>query len=233
MNAHVENPNWPGFTGILPKDRIAAAGNNQYSTAGEVMSFNTNASCVDDTLNSVFHRSGILQTSTQFVGFGLFSSQNNEGGIDPMTGKRVIYTVNSCTIEYGYKGNPNTAPSNWVGVYPGIDQTNVPVGMPIGESPDPAPSIPNASKGYPVSIYFRSSLWLVNSFTMTASGSNTPMPVTLIIKKDFPGYMGNNEAHIMATQNLAKGTTYNVAFSGKLQNGEVVSKNWSFKTTAN
>jgi len=92
MNAHVENPTWPFFTGILPKDRINAAG-GQYAYGGEVM--HTGApytSCVRDLLNSVFHRSALLSTSTQFVGFGLQTTRTaaHPAGADV------------CAIEYGF-----------------------------------------------------------------------------------------------------------------------------------
>ncbi|MDD2927166.1 hypothetical protein, partial [Rhodoferax sp.] len=223
LNAHVENVTWPLFTGIGPKDRISAAGGQQYANAGEVMSFSAPRSCVGDLLNSVFHRSALLMTSTQFVGFGLQTTRTvaHPAGADV------------CAIEYGFKGQGNTRPSNWLGVYPGQGQTNVPVAMPIGEAPDPAPEVPNSSKGSPVSIYLNDRVATVDSFTLTANGSATSVPVKRITSADFPNYVGYSTVHILPTQPLAKGTLYNVSFKGSLSNGQTVGKDWSFTTTLN
>lgn len=227
LTAHVEHPTLTGFTGALPMDRIAAVG-RVLTWAGEVASNTNNVSCIDTQLNSVFHRSAVLDTRTQFIGFGLHNADMISTSLDTGTGIVTpwVYKRDFCTIEYGATVS-NTVPQSWTGVYPGLNQTNVPIGMGT-EVPNPAVEI--AQKGSPVSIYFGGAIGKVDSFTITASGSSTPTSVKLIMKKDFPSYLTDNEAHILPTQFLAKLTTYNVSFKGSLVNGTAVSKDWSFTT---
>lgn len=221
MNAHVENATWPLFTGVRPKDRINAAGGPLYINAGEVMSFySPSSTCVAAELNTVFHRSGVLNPRYQFVGFGLETTRTaaKPAGTDV------------CAIVFGSNRSTFTLPSNWLGVYPGVGQTNVPTMM-LGEAPDPAPEI--TAKGSPVTVYFPSALGSVNTFTLTANGTSVPVPVKQIAYSDFPGYVSPNEVHILPKQPLAKGTVYNVSFRGSLSNGTAVARDWSFTTTVN
>lgn len=218
MNAHVENVNWPGFRGILPNDRISSFG-GKYVYGAEVIAFSRLNRCLGLLLNSVFHRSALLNTDLQFVGIGF--DKTNEYPNDDFG--------SACIINTATKERTNQTKTNWTGIYPSSNQTNVVLGM-TSESPDPAPEIPDAEKGLPVTIYTDKNISTVTSFTLTASGSTVPIPVKLIVKKDFPTYLTDKEAHILPTKLLLKGTSYNVSFKGTLVDGTLVNRDWSFRT---
>jgi uncharacterized protein YkwD len=216
---HIETVGHPDFTGVRAINRVSAVGAN-YAYVGEVVSFRGStqqpADCVNQLLNTVFHRSGLLNTDLSIVGLSYLDTPDKVSG--------------ACVIEPAYASVPRVRPTGWVGVYPGFNQTNVPIGMPIGESPDPAPNVPNAQKGSPISVYLNSALATVNSFTLVAAGSTLPVPTVQITYSNFPANLTKSEAHILPTQQLQNRTTYNVSFSGTLTDGTNTTKSWSFTT---
>jgi len=214
LNAHVEKAGLPGFTGILPVNRIAAAGAS-YAYSGEVMAFNSHDTCLSGELDTVFHRGPLLSPMDMSIGMGFVDLGTSYG---------------VCVFEPGYKTSPSRPPSGWIGVYPGDRQLRVPTGMPRGEAPDPAPEIPNATKGYPISVYLNDNIRSVDTFTVTAVGASTATPVKLIMRADFPAYLSASEAHILPKQPLAAATTFNVVFKGTNVTGQSVEKSWSFST---
>ena len=218
LNGHVENANWPGFSGILPNDRIKSFGGN-YVYGGEVVSYYLLNKCLDLLLNTVFHRSALLNTDLQFFGIG-FDKTNEYPGND---------FGSACVIKTAIKSKTNKTNTDWIGIYPANTQKNVSLGM-GGEAPDPAPEIPNIEKGSPVTIYTDKNISTISSFTLTAKGSAVSTPVKIIVKKDFPGYMTEKEAHILPKQLLLKNTTYEVKFRGTLIDGTPVNKDWTFST---
>ena len=214
VTGHFESVSRPGFTGVLPVDRALASGAS-YKYVGEVAAW-TGGDCVGWFLNSVFHRSALLNTDLQSV--GLANVATSDG------------LSSACVIDPGFRVVAQTRPTGWTGFYPGIGQTNVPIQMAAGEIPDPAPAIPNAQKGSPVSIYLTSAISAVNSFTLTPAGSTAQVPVMQITYASFPTHLTKNEAHILPTQLLANKTTYNVNFSATMADGTALNKAWSFTT---
>jgi hypothetical protein len=217
INAHIEKTGNPGFTGQFPLDRIKYVGASS-NGIGEVMQFGfpTNVNCVEVLLNTVFHREHVLGASLNTVGIALQNTFDN------------IYY--SCAIYAGIKGTAQIRPTNWIGIYPGANQTNVPVNMITGEAPDPVPSIANADKGSPISIHFDQNITSISSFTVTEYGSSTSLPSVILGNKDFPQYISGSEAFMITKQAFKAKTTYNVAFTGFLKDGRAVTKGWSFTT---
>jgi hypothetical protein len=73
----------------------------------------------------------------------------------------------------------------------------------------------------------------VVTFTMTQAGSSTPLDVRLLTAAtDTLRRLPANIAFIVAKAPLTPNTTYQVAFSGRVNN-VVVTKNWSFTTGTN
>ena len=218
LQAHVEVEGKPGFTGVLPVNRVASAGST-YSYIGEVIAFISPPApptdCVGVLLNTVFHRNALLNTQLSTIGIGYSPTPDSKSG--------------ACVINPSMKSTPNIRPEGWTGIYPGENQTSVPTGM-GGEAPDPAPNIPNSQKGSPVSIYLNSALASVNSFTLTAAGSTVQVPTVQLTYADFPKYLTKNEAHILPTQLLASKTTYKVNFAGTMSDGTISNRSWSFTT---
>jgi uncharacterized protein YkwD len=219
LMGHVENSGNLGFTGVLPVNRVAAAG-SQFSYVGEVVSFRgftqLPTDCAGELLNTIFHRNGLLNSQLSSIGIAYVTTPDSKSG--------------ACVINPAMKSVATVRPTGWIGVYPGEHQTSVPTGMPIGEAPDPAPGVPNAQKGSPVSIYLNSSLSSVSSFTLIATGTTESVPVVQITYSNFPTYLTKNEAHILPTRPLNSKTTYTANFVGVLSDGTNVKKSWSFVT---
>lgn len=220
LYAHSETQGSPGFTGAVPVNRAQAAGYNAAYVA-EVIGFNSTSSlldlsksgCVGSLLDTVFHRSGLL--NVQLRDFGANVSKSIDG------------QVSTCVVDPAFTtasvGNP---PPGWVAVYPYAGQSGLDLLM-TNESPDPVPSV--LTKGLPVSIYVEPQNTLsVTSFTLTDNLGNQ-VPVKLLTKTDFPQFISSAMAYIVPTVALKSATTYTVQFVGT-NNGVPLSRAWSFST---
>lgn len=70
----------------------------------------------------------------------------------------------------------------------------------------------------------------VVTFTITEAGSSAPLEARQLTKANDPQhYLDTNIAFLVAKETLKANTTYNVAFSGRV-NDVVVNKNWKFTT---
>jgi len=217
LTGHVESASKPGFTGILPGDRSKYAAGSSYLVTSEAIAFSSTdgADCLSALLKTVFHRAPLLGKGWGNIGIALVSA-----GDSPLV-------RNVCIISPAVKTASKIAPTGWTGVYPGVNQTGVPVAM-AGEAPDPAPDI--AIKGYPVTFYTNAFISTVNTFTLTAAGASSNVPARILMASSFPGYISPFEAHLLPTQSLAASTTYTATFSALLTDGTTASKTWSFTT---
>lgn len=220
LYAHSETQGSPGFTGAVPVNRAQAAGYNAAYVA-EVISFNSTSSllnfaksgCISSLLDTVFHRSGLL--NIQLHDFGANVSRSIDG------------QVSACVVDPAFTntslGNP---PPGWVAVYPYSGQIGLDVTM-SNESPDPVPSSP--VKGQPVSIYVEPQNILgISTFVLTDNLGNQ-VPAKLLTKADFPQYITSAMAYLVPTVALKNATTYTVQFVGT-NNGVPLSRTWNFST---
>jgi hypothetical protein len=70
----------------------------------------------------------------------------------------------------------------------------------------------------------------VTSFTVTQAGQTTPLDARLMTRANDPNnYLSTNVAFLTAKAAFKASTTYNVKFSGT-NNGEALTKEWSFTT---
>ena len=212
LNAHVENPNKAGFTGIRTADRAKVAGGT-FVAVTEVV--DESPKCLEQFLDTVFHRDSLLNRSLQRIGIANTLTPGNQSL--------------SCVIDMGSVTTMAAPAPDWLGEYPAVGQTGVPVSM-GGEAPDPAPDI--VSKGSPVTIYLPSALGSVTSFTLSASGSTQPVATRRLTRNEFPTYIGANTVHLLPLAPLAYSTLYTASFVGTTTDGTVVKKTWSFTTDA-
>src|SRR6266545_8237173 len=125
---HGEVAGKPGFTGESSGARALAAG-YPWEAGWEVMNyFDDPARSVDDLMNSVYHRVGILSWSHQYVGYG--------------HGRSTVESVD--VIDFGHGATTPISQAN-VLVFPADRQTDLPI-YGASETPDPLP--PNGS--YPI-----------------------------------------------------------------------------------
>ena len=224
---HYEIAGQPGFTGVAPSDRVAAAG---YTTnavseiaAGIGGAFTSSTQAVDALFDAPFHRAIFLYDTTG-VGFGQGPANTDTSKYSTLVGDFVDYvqqTPDNKLIAYPYNGQTNVKPS-WVAT----------------ESPNPmanAPTYINTTVGYPVTLSAAGNGAFSNiNFTITdASGNAVPCQET--------DNTNNSEATRLAMcvpfKSLANSATYKVTVTGALTNTTIptpqtFSVSWSFTTAA-
>lgn len=221
---HEEQPNLKGFTGVLPADRNKAAGYTGLLSGAEEGSFGGGHGAVlalSGLIATVYHRQILM--SQPLTEFGVAV------GTDPS--QTVVLEMGATT--------PQSNASDFLGAYPADKQTNVGLHAYV-ESPNPFPDLSTSNAdfptktGYPVTVESaEGSTMEVVTFTMTQAGSSTPLDVRLLTAAtDTLRRLPSNIAFIVAKAPLNPNTTYQVAFSGRVNN-VVVTKNWSFTTGTN
>jgi uncharacterized protein YkwD len=210
---HAEVLGLPGFTGVDATERAAYVG-YMANWVGE-LGAGIGAEGVNALVNSVYHRSGLMNQSMSEVGIA--------NSTDP------TYQVQSISFSNALKTQHN-AP-DYVAVYPLDQQTNVPLTM-VAETVDPFPTI--ASPSSPISFISAAGTKLeVIHFTVTAQGAVTPLSTQLITQDNDPnpGYLPSHEAYIVGMTPFSPNTVYNVSFVGAVNNVQI-NKEWSFTTAS-
>lgn len=221
---HDEQPNLKGFTGVLPVDRNKAAGYTGLLSGAEEGGYGGGhgaALALSGLIATVYHRQILM--SQPLTEFGVAV------GTDPS--QTVVLELGATT--------PQSNASDFLGTYPADKQTNVGLHAYV-ESPNPFPELSTSNAdfptktGYPVTVESaEGSTMEVVTFTMTQAGSSTPLDVRLLTAAtDTLRRLPANIAFIVAKAPLTPNTTYQVAFSGRVNN-VVVTKNWSFTTGTN
>lgn len=225
IKGHTQLGGTPGFTGSRPVNRITQAGYTSI-TSGEVIGFSVGKApgdepdvnvCLNSLVNTVFHRSALLDTTYLNVGFGVSSNAINSNG----------YKTKVCIIEFASKVAPTALPMDWKGVYPFNGSTDVPLVM-SGEVPDPVPSV--SIKGGPISIQAVYP-YKLNVGSFNVSEANGQALAATILTSAQSIYLSQNEAYLVPTGALKPSTTYQVSFTGT-SNSLAINKNWSFTTAA-
>lgn len=212
---HMEVMSCAGFTGENPGTRMRVAGYMASGGGGgEVMAFvNNPQSAVDTWMNSVWHRTPIIDPWTTHLGYGNASSCD--------------------TIDFGRGTTP--APADTVVVYPYDGQLNVPVsfnGQYEGPMP-PAPATGWPSSG-PISISARGVM--LTEHVLTKDGDATPIEhVWLdaqadIVEADMRRSL-TNVSFMYANMPFTPNTKYRVKVSGTYMAG-ALAREWVFTTGA-
>jgi len=224
---HFETAGQPGFTGVDPTARVAAAG---YTTnaVGEIAAgiggaFTSSTEAIDGLFDAPFHRAIFLYDTTN-VGFGQGPTNTDPTRYSTFVGDFVDYvqqTPDNKLVAYPYDGQTNVKPS-WV----------------ANESPNPmanAPQYEGQVVGYPV--------------TLSASGNGAFSNVNFMITDPSGNAVScqetdntnNSEATRLVMcvpfKPLATNATYKVTVTGSLTNTSIpapqaFSVSWSFTTGA-
>jgi uncharacterized protein YkwD len=224
---HREKPGAPGFTGVTPFDRAAAAGST-FKYVGEEVggAYGTKLNqepdmtvCLSSLMNTVFHRAGMLDPLTTEVGFGIGAASVTKSG----------FIFRPCTIKLGSQRILPTLSQNFSAIYPFDQAVGLATTMTL-EAPDPVPSAP--VKGYPVSLQTAPQQNLVVTSFVLRDASNVVVNTKLITRADFPLFIRTNEAYLVPIGALAANTSYFATFAGT-SNGTAINRSWTFKTGAN
>jgi uncharacterized protein YkwD len=219
---HYQTQGNPGFTGVEPGDRLAAAGYtfpaNNYAY-GEVISSTSDPSgfnAAENLIAAIYHRFVILDPMYKEAGAGA-----------AVSGSGLTYF----TTDFAAIGLDNGLGAGNVAVYPTAGQQNVAVNFfSNNELPDPVPG--RNEVGYPISVHadILNSV-TVQSFTVRPHGGST-LQVQLIDHASDANMqsMGfDSAAAIVPLDVLQSGTTYDVSFVGTA-GGVALTRNWSFTT---
>ncbi|MFM0642421.1 CAP domain-containing protein [Paraburkholderia metrosideri] len=222
---HYETAGQPGYTGVAPPDRIAAAG---YATnsVGEIAAgiggtFTSSTEAVDGLFDAPFHRA-IFIFDTTGVGFGQGPSNTDSTKYSTLVGDFVDYvqqTPDNKLVAYPYDGQTNVRPS-WI----------------ANESPNPMANYPtyiNQTVGYPVTLSASDNGAFSNiNFIITDPSGNA---VTCAETDNTNNSEATRLALCVPFKPLANNATYKVTVTGSLTNtsiptAQAFSVSWSFTT---
>jgi uncharacterized protein YkwD len=211
------------FTNNVPvagSSRLLAAGYSFPVTGyafGEVISKTGDASganAAEALITAIYHRFVIFEP--KFLEAGAGSAQAADGS--------VYFTVDfaSRALNSGGIGGGRFLP------YPFPGQQNIPtVFLSDQEEPDPVPN--QNAVGYPVSVHANNTSTLkVQSFTIAPRGG-AALATRLLSSSTDPDNTASSTAAIIPLSTLAAQTTYDVQFSGSVDNVPA-SLSWSFTT---
>lgn len=211
---HSEELGKPAFSGVTTADRAMAAGYGA-TTVGEVGAATTGSNAVKGLINTIYHRSNLLDQYAADIGIG-----------------RTADWIQPLFVDYGYRVMPVAVGVNFLSTYPFDGQGSVFYSMSL-ESPNPFPSVVSVTTetSSPISIAARRGSTLVTTkFNVTEVGQVGPLPVRLMTRAEDPfGFVQAHEAYIVGYAPFKTATLYQVVFEGKVD-GVVVSKTWSFTT---
>ena len=216
---HVEQAGKPNFTGVVPTDRAKVV--NYSGSVGEEIAFsggNGAQAGLTALIGSVYHRAGLMDQGSRDVGVAV--------GQD---------TMQTITLEYG-SVNPQANASDFFGIYPADKQTGVGLYTSV-EAPNPFPDLSTSNSdyptktGYPISVVSKEGTTLeVVNWTVTEAGAASNISARLkTASNDANKLVPSNMAFLVANERFKQNTTYNVSFSGRVNN-VVVTKAWSFTT---
>lgn len=212
-NPHGEVMSCAGFTGASPGARSKAAGYT-LGGGGEVMAFfNNPQSAVDIWVNSVWHRTPLLDPSTGDMGYGAAK------GCDVIDFGRGVMAPANTLVVYPYDGQTNVA-TNFNGANEGP--------MP----PAPTSGWPSAS---PVSVHGKA--LMITEHTLTIDGQTAPIEHVwldvnaTIVAADMQRQL-TNVNFMYANMPFAANTKYRVKLVGTYAGGMPLSKEWTFTTGA-
>jgi hypothetical protein len=209
---HGEVMTCAGFTGASPGARSKAAGYT-LGGGGEVMAFFNNAqSAVDIWVNSVWHRTPILDPSTGDLGYGAAK------GCDVIDFGRGVMAPATTLVVYPYDGQTNVPPS-----FNGANEGPMP--------PAPTTGWPSSS---PISVHGKG--LMVTEHIVTLDGDPTPiahvwLDANATIVEQGMRRQLTNVNFMYANKPFAANTKYRVKMTGTYGGGMLM-REWTFTTGA-
>jgi uncharacterized protein YkwD len=204
---HGEVAGKPGFSGESSGARAIAAG-YPWAAGWEVIDYYDDPTRgVDDLMNSVFHRAGILAWSHQYMGYGHGHSASEAVDV----------------IDFG-RGPAEPISATGVLVFPADGQTDIPL-YGASETPDPLPPEGRYPIGYPITVQPAFGTALVVELAALHSANDTPLRL-------YPNPVGCGTScyALLPIDPLQRSTTYSAHVRGTVDDVPF-DKTWSFTTT--
>ena len=228
---HTETSGTPGFTGADWWNRDEALG---YVPVGgsESMSSGVDAGGgVDELVNGVYHRAGLLAFEPVDVGIGW--SLNASAHLSRPLVLDIAVPGGDSLRDLGQMAQLRI---DGVSIWPLDGAIGVPTRLGL-ESPNPVPSIDVVTLGSPVSITVSNSLALDStSFKIVESASGAAVATSVLNNSNDPNFLiPHSFVAIVPLTALRPNTAYNVTFDGSISNPQLntrtaIRRAWSFVT---
>jgi hypothetical protein len=204
---HGEVAGKPGFTGESSGARALAAAYS-WAAGWEVMNYLDDPErSVDDLMNSVYHRIGILMWTHQYLGYG--------------HGRNAVEAVD--VIDFG-RGPSDPISATDVLAFPPDGMSDVPI-YGAAETPDPLPPNGHYPIGYPMTLQ------PLSGSTLTVDSAELRDSAGVLVST-YPNPSGctNSCYALIPISALRYSATYTLHARGQIDN-ETFDKKWSFTTT--
>lgn len=236
---HFQVANTPGFTGVSPGDRVAAAGYGDLGTfvstsllfglQGTLVSeLGQGKASVTGLLNAPYHGAGMLSGALEV---GVAVRDVADVGVSPV-GPRVQVDFD---MAYRTATGPQAPAADAVLTYPCEGRTGVDRLL-DNEPPNPVPGRDLAIQPLGTSVIVRLRLGQVLRITQATmveatTGTSVPLraPVSTAFGNDPYGLLLSHEAYVAAENPLRPRTTYQVSLQGS-NNGTAFSRSFKFTT---
>jgi len=235
---HYQVANTPGFTGIAPENRIAAAG---YAGLGRFQSQDENVTIqnmsskvgfgersIRHLLNAPYHAVSLLEG---WRDVGISIRNDIDAASTSSHGARAIAQVNTA---YKSSEGPQLQAADEVLTYPCAGSTDIPSAL-THESPSPVPGrdLSKNPLGSSIQVMLRAGQSLVITsaqITNVASGAAVPVRTPVTSANDpNPGYLRSHQGFVSADVRMTPHTTYDVTVRGT-NNGTPFVKSFAFST---
>lgn len=207
IGPHGEITGKPGFTGESSGARALAAG-YPWAAGWEVMNyFDDPTRSIDDLMNSVYHRVGMLIWTHQYLGYG--------------HGRSAAESVD--VLDFG-RGATDVISTTSVLMFPPHGMSGVPI-YGASETPDPVPPNGRYPIGYPITLQPAYGLTL----TVASAELRDSIGTQIAVYPNPSGCM-NTCYGLIPIDPLRYSTTYTAHVRGQVD-GVAFDKTWSFTTT--
>lgn len=251
---HYEDLGEAGFTGVLPKDRIAKAG---YRAGISIENVSNNAlgfkHSVDGLFAAIYHRFGFLDFQADEIGIGV-SQKSTDNSITAYVYNMGVYEINDLCKGESYRGresynynicvdksfrikesafnegyNACYKRNKKIVIYPYDEQDDIPPAF-YDEMPDPLPAY--RVSGFPISIQFNPYYFKyvkLKRFELFLEGKKVALAQMYDHISDINSYFKRNEFAIFPQERLRWGSRYHVAVAYEVA-GKSYTKEWDFTT---
>ncbi len=196
LSPHEEDPEWPGFTGVMPWDRTDTFG-YQAMGIGEVIAFvNHPKRAVSGWIDTLYHRLPLIDPTAIAVGYG------NATGAEGCSWDML---QNVDVMDLGFKGSAEDV----VVLYPGDQMTGVARAFDGYESPQP----PKPPQGYPSGYIVTVQFGQTKAFSVT--GHQILEAGTTALDHTFLAPFADAEHGVMRDPHASAGDSYVALYAHK------------------
>ncbi|MDP9265879.1 MAG: CAP domain-containing protein [Chloroflexota bacterium] len=205
VGGHYEMVGLPGYTGVTPRDRVAAAGLGATFVSEVAASGSSGTAAVAQLWDAPYHRLGLMHPSAVLTGWG----HSDLGGRET--------TVGDLVYDFSVRPTPYVRS-------PAAGQGGIPPSWAGGESPSPLPAGTVGPVGYPIMVVYSGGVNVVMRAAEIIAPGGVRLPIWYA-----PQQLESDYQVIVPQRPLSAGTAYHVRFDITV-GGQYVTNEWDFTT---